>query len=40
MGLGAELVHGGVEFRVFAPKLQRVEVVLEGGALRSAEEHR
>ena len=36
MGLGAELVHGGVEFRVFGPKLQRVEVVIETGPLRGS----
>ncbi|MDB4938371.1 MAG: 1,4-alpha-glucan-branching protein [Labilithrix sp.] len=35
--MGAELVRGGVEFRLFAPKRKRVEVVIEtnGGAPRS-----
>jgi len=28
--MGAELVSGGVHFRVFAPKRKRVEVVIEG----------
>ena len=30
LSLGAELVEGGVHFRVFAPKRHRVDVVLEG----------
>lgn len=30
VSLGAELVEGGTHFRVFAPKRQRVDVVLEG----------
>jgi maltooligosyltrehalose trehalohydrolase len=29
LSMGAELVRGGVEFRVFAPKRKRVEIVLE-----------
>jgi len=30
LSMGAELVSGGVHFRVFAPKRKRVEVVIEG----------
>ena len=30
LSVGAELVQGGVHFRVFAPKRKRVEIVLEG----------
>ena len=31
MPVGAEVVPGGVHFRVWAPKCERVEVVLDGG---------
>src|SRR5689334_11518830 len=30
LSIGAELVRGGAHFRVFAPKRQRVDVVLDG----------
>lgn len=33
LGLGADVVDGGVHFRVFAPKRKRVEVVVESGPL-------
>ncbi|HKH35270.1 MAG TPA: hypothetical protein VKA80_14110, partial [Beijerinckiaceae bacterium] len=30
--IGAEITEGGVSFRVWAPKRERVAVVLEGGS--------